>query len=81
MVQKKKLESLASKIQPVEENQQGKLMGGFSAFSATASGSRTATNTNTNTNTNSGTGCSCSCSCSCSSSEPTQLPDSGPIYV
>jgi hypothetical protein len=82
MVQKKKLASLASKILPVEENQQGKLMGGFSAFStsAAAAGIGTNTNTNSNTNTNAGVGCSCSCTCTCTCTTTEQDPI-GPIMA
>jgi hypothetical protein len=63
-----KLASLANQIQAIEETQQGKLAGGFSALgSAIGNASLKNAGTNngcTNTNTNNATSCSCSCNAS-----------------
>jgi hypothetical protein len=70
MAQEKKLSEIANKVTPVEEDQQGKLSGGFAAFASNAAdfSGGGGSNSNTNnavscscscTNTNNATGCSC----------------------
>lgn len=58
MEQKNKLADLAGKITPLEEDQQGKLTGGFAAF---ADPPVTSTEVDSNSNTNNVSACSCSC--------------------
>jgi hypothetical protein len=69
MEHKNKLSDIAGKITPVEEDQQGKLVGGFASFASNTSLSQVVTNTNnasscscsgSGTNTNNASSCSCS---------------------
>jgi hypothetical protein len=58
MEQNNKLADLAGKVTPIEEDQQGKLTGGFATFADPPTGD---TLGGTNTNTNNVAGCTCSC--------------------
>jgi hypothetical protein len=69
MEQKKGLAGIAGKVTPVEEDQQGKLSGGFASFATAAVGK---VGVGSNSNTNNAVSCSCSCTntnnatgCSC----------------
>ena len=66
MKSKKSFKELAKQISALQEDQLGKLKGGFTAFSAKSLAMMPDDNTNNNNNSVAGDPCSCSCTCSCS---------------
>lgn len=58
---KKSFQVLVSKMEPLTENQEGKLKGGFASFTGLSSSAIGKNKDCKNKNTNSGTSCSCTC--------------------
>jgi hypothetical protein len=63
MKNKKSFQDLMKQMSELSEDQQGKLKGGFSAFSASANAASVDTSVSVSVTVAIGSSCSCSCGC------------------